>query len=67
MPAQDSLLIIVNIHYPGSEGIVNMCEGRGGGSACTANVDRSTPMSVTEYRMPVCLCSLDIPAAFFSL
>ena len=54
MPAQDSLLIIFNIYSPGSEGIVTMCEGHGSGSACTADADRSAPMSVTEYRMPVC-------------
>ena len=31
-----------------------MCERHGCRSACTVNVDRSAPMSVTEYRMPVC-------------
>ena len=31
-----------------------MCERHGCRSACTVNVDRSEPMSVTEYRMLVC-------------
>ena len=31
-----------------------MCERHGCRSACTVNVDRSAPMSVTEYRMSVC-------------
>ena len=56
----DSLLIIVNIYYPVSKGIVTMCKGHRCGLGYTANADNSAPMSVTEYQMPVCFASSDI-------